>query len=75
MEELVEGLKALKGIRTLQEEEETQLTWTPGSSQRLSHQPKNIHGLDRVPRRYAADVQLSLYVGPQQLERRLPLKL
>ena len=40
MEELVEVLKELKGIvRKINN------VWTPGSSQILSHQPKNIHRL------------------------------
>jgi hypothetical protein len=42
MEELGEGLKELKGIAIQQEEQQCQLTQTPQSSQRLSHQPKNI---------------------------------
>jgi hypothetical protein len=45
MEEIGEGLKELKGMATPEEEQQCHLTWTPGSSQRLSHQPKNIHGL------------------------------
>ena len=43
MEELEEGLKGLKGMGTPQEDQQSQLTWTPGSSQRLSHQPKSIY--------------------------------
>jgi hypothetical protein len=34
--------KALKGIGTPQENQQNQLTWTLGGSQRLNHQPKNI---------------------------------
>lgn len=49
MEELEEGLKALKGMGTPQEDQQSQLIWTPGSSGRLSHQPKNIHGLEWGP--------------------------
>ena len=65
MEELAEGLKALTEMGTPQEHQQIQLTWTPGSSQRLSHQPKSTHGLDqRPPSTYVADVQLSLHVGP-----------
>ena len=46
MEELEEGLKGLKGMGTPQEDQQSQLTWTPGSSQRLSHQTKSIQGLE-----------------------------
>jgi hypothetical protein len=49
MKEVGEGLKALKGIETRQEDQLNQLTWTPGNSQRLSHQPKSINGLDLGP--------------------------
>lgn len=45
MEELWEGLKALKEIGTPQGDQQCQLTWTPGSSQRLSYQPTSIHKL------------------------------
>jgi hypothetical protein len=40
MEKLREGLKELKGMATSQEDQQCQLTWTPGSSQRRSHHPK-----------------------------------
>jgi hypothetical protein len=46
MEELREELKALK--KTPIQHEQCQLTWIPGSSQSLTHQPKSIHGLDSV---------------------------
>lgn len=46
MEEVGEELKALKGLRTTHEDQQNQLTGIPGSSQSLSHQAKNIHGLD-----------------------------
>ena len=46
MEELWEGFTALKGTGTSQEDQQNQLTWTPGSSQSLNHQPKNILGLE-----------------------------
>lgn len=45
-EELGEKLKALKEMATTQEDQQGQLSWTPGSSHRLSHQPKSMHGLD-----------------------------
>jgi hypothetical protein len=48
-EELEEGLRALKQRWTLQEDQQSQLTWTIGSSQRLSHQPKNTHRLELGP--------------------------
>jgi hypothetical protein len=40
-EVLEEGLKALKMIAILQEDQLCQLTWTPGSSQKLSYQLKS----------------------------------
>jgi hypothetical protein len=44
MEELGEGLKELKGLATQYEDQYFQLTWTLVISQKLSHQPKIIHG-------------------------------
>lgn len=49
MEEMGKRLKGLKGMGTPHEGQQSQLTWTPGSSQSLNHQPKSIHGLDRGP--------------------------
>ena len=45
MGELGEGLKELKGMATPLEDQQYQITWTSGSSQRLSHKPKSIHRL------------------------------
>jgi hypothetical protein len=42
MEELGEGLKELKGIATPQKEQQYQIS--SQRAQRLSHQPKSIHG-------------------------------
>ena len=42
-EELEEGSNELKGVAA-PKEDQCQLPWTPGSSQRLSYQPKSIHG-------------------------------
>jgi hypothetical protein len=64
MEELREGLKALKGIGTPQEDQQCQLTWTLGSSQRLSYQPKSIHRLDLGPWHRRSRCAVSLYVDP-----------
>lgn len=36
-------------MATPQEDQQCQQTWTPGSSQRLSHQPVNTHGLVHRP--------------------------
>ena len=63
MEELREGLKTLKGL-TPQEDQQSQLSWLPGRSQRLNHQTKSIHRLNLGPGTYVADVQLRLHVGP-----------
>jgi len=46
LEELGKRLKAQKQIETPKEDPQSQQTWTPGSSQNLSHQPKNIQGLE-----------------------------
>ena len=47
MKELGEVLEALKAIATLQEEQQSQLIWMSGSSQRISHKPKSMHGWSR----------------------------
>jgi len=47
LEELEEGLKALMGMGS--PEEENRLAWTLGNSWRLGHYPKRIHELDRGP--------------------------
>jgi hypothetical protein len=46
VEELVEGLRDLKEIGTPQEDQQSQLTYSLGGSQRLNHQLKSKHGLD-----------------------------
>jgi hypothetical protein len=40
------GLRDLKRTRTLQEDQQSQLIWTLGGSQRLNHQPKSKHRLN-----------------------------
>lgn len=40
-----------------------QLIWTPRSSQRLRHYPKNIHGLDGGPGTFVADTHLCFHVS------------
>jgi hypothetical protein len=55
IEELAEGLKAMKGIGTTQEDQQSQLTMNPGIFQSLSRQSKSIR---------------SLYRGPQQIYSR-----
>ena len=59
MEELEEGLKALKKMATPQEAQECQLNQTSGSSQ--TEPPTKKHTQTGMCT-YAADVQLSLYV-------------
>ena len=41
--------KELKGTTIPQEDQQCQLIPTPGSSQRLSHQPKSVHRLVHGP--------------------------
>ena len=52
--------------RDATEDQQNQITWTLGGSQRLNCQPKSIHGLD--PCTYVADVQFDLHAGPPKLE-------
>ena len=56
------------------QEDESQLTWAQGDSQRLEHQPKSIHRLDLAPSpgTYVAEV-LGLHAGPTKDEQRLSL--
>ena len=63
MEELGEWLRATKGRETPQKEQQSQLNWTLGGYQRLTHQPKSVHGLNLAISMYVADVQLGLHVG------------
>jgi hypothetical protein len=48
-------------------DQQSQLTQTSRSSQRLRHKPKNktLKGLKETPCTYVADMQLSLHVEPQ----------
>ena len=46
MEEMGKGLKALNQMGSLQDDQQSQLTWTSGSSQKLSHQLPNTHRLE-----------------------------
>ena len=73
MAELREGLRKPEGIGTLQEDQQSQLAWTLGGSQRLTHQPKP-NELYTAP---ASDAQLGLHVGPPASEvgRRVPQNL
>ena len=62
--DLREKLKALKWIGTPQKYHQGQLTWTPGRSQTLSHQPKAYMGWTKSTDTYVEDMQLRLLVGP-----------
>ena len=65
MKELGEGLKNSEVIGSPQEDQQSQLTWTFGDSQRLSHQPKSIHGLDlSFYPTYGVEMQFGYHVGP-----------
>lgn len=44
-----EGSKTQNGMGSPQEDQESQLIWIPGNSQRPSCQPTNIYGLERSP--------------------------
>jgi hypothetical protein len=73
MEELGERLQVPKGVGIPQKDQQNQLTWTLGGSQRLKHQPKGTG--PRPPHTYVADVQFCLHMGPEQLEQGLSEKL
>jgi hypothetical protein len=60
---------------TPQEDQQTQLTGTSGSSQKLSHQSKTHTNRNEAPGTYVADMQLSLRLAPQHLDQKLRLKL
>ena len=70
MEELGEGLRNLEGTATPQDDQQSQLAWTLGS-QSLNHRPRSKRGMDLVSSPifgFAADLQLSLPVGPPTTE-------
>lgn len=46
MEDLGDKLWAPKWMRTSQEDQKGELSWTLGASLRLNHQPRNLHSLD-----------------------------
>ena len=78
IEDLGVGLRDPEGVVTLQEDQQSQLTWT--LAWRLSESEpttKEHTGLDLgIPAyMYVADVQLGLHVGPEQLEQGLSQKL
>ena len=75
LQKLGESLRGLKRTGTPQEEQQSQLTWTLGGSQRLNHQPKSIQEWTALqPDTYVADVQLGLHLSPK-LEQGLSQKL
>jgi hypothetical protein len=49
MEELGEGLQVPKGIGTPHKDQQESTNLDPWSSQRVNHQPDNIHGQDLTP--------------------------
>jgi hypothetical protein len=63
MEELGKGLRDSKRAGTLQEDQQSIITWTWGGSQRLKQQAKSQQRLDLGPCTYVADEQLSHHVG------------
>jgi hypothetical protein len=63
MEELGEGLRDLKRTGTSQENQQRQLTWTLGDSQRLNNQPKSKHRLDLGPLNKLATWSPTIGVG------------
>jgi hypothetical protein len=74
MVELGKRLNTLKGRVTLQEDQQSQLTQTPRSSQRLSHQPQAYTSWSEVPGTHVAEICLvwpqweTMYVIFERLE-------
>ena len=61
----VEGrIKGARGINYTTRRPTESTNFGPWGSQRLNHQPKNMHELDLGPHIYVADVQLGLHVSP-----------
>jgi hypothetical protein len=48
MEELGKELEALRIVGIPQEDQQSEVTWTPGSSYRSSNEPKSIYPLDQA---------------------------
>lgn len=74
MEELREGLRAPKEIETLQEDHQSQLTWTVGGSHGLNHQPKSEHRLNLGPCTYVVDEKHDLHRDPPKTGAKAVLK-
>ena len=72
MVKLGEGWKKLKGRATPQEDQQYQLTQTPGSSQRLNHQSEACTGWSKAPGTYVAEDCL---IWPQWEKTPNPLRL
>ena len=70
MEESGEGLRDPKEKETPQEDQQSQLTWTLGGSQRLNHQPGTYMGSLNICSRCVVFMWV-----PQQLEQGLSLDL
>ena len=55
MEELEEEIKDLNGIATPQEDQQCQVTWTHGRSQRLTTNQRAYIGWSKAPRTYVTE--------------------
>ena len=75
MEEQEERLQALWRIETPWEYKESQLTWTLGLSESEAQTKEHSQARPRPPCTYVASIQLSLHVGPEQLNQGLSQKL
>jgi len=64
-----------KGIGTLQEDQQSQLTWTLGALRDGTTNKEHTQARARPSGSYVADVQLGFHVGPEQLEWGLAQKL
>lgn len=76
VKELAEGLLAQIQIGIPQEDQQNQLTCTPWSAHKLSHQPKNIHGMNHGCRHTCKHMYSSVFMWVSKyMENWLSLKL
>ena len=57
------GFEGAKMVKDTTRNLQNQLTWAYGGPQRLTHQPKRMHGKNVGAYTYVTDMQLGLHVG------------
>lgn len=60
----MDGIEPARGVKTPQEDLQSQLTWVHGGSQKLNHQSKSMQGPDLGPYTFVMDMQLGHHGGP-----------